>query len=187
MISASRVKGVVAWAGLAIVLWLLFSFLVSSDMEKIAESEYSYLRKQALLHRLEALPDEEEEIRKKLEVLSAEATARFLYAGDDNNVRSLIQRDLREIAGKQIKLGSMRLLGRSRQEGPLESSSVQIKFTTTYSELVSFLQRLEAWEPLLKVRRLSARVRQASTNTSAAELAIVLDVTGFRRTERTGS
>lgn len=174
-------NGILAWAALLSVLVFIFVMLTLDDFRQINEQRYDYLRKQTLLSRLNALPSEEEAIQEQLEALSIEASSRFLFSGEKNAVESQMQRDIRKLVGlEDLTVTAMRPLGNPRQSGKLSKSLIQISFAADHGKLVSFLERLEGWEPLLRVNRLSIRVRRAATATTAAELAVSLEIAGFR-------
>lgn len=176
-----------AWISLLCVAFFFVWSWVAADLEKINQMETSYVRKQALLSRLQALPKEEQAIRARLEKLSRDALARQLYDGNANSVQSLIQRDLRQLAAEsQVTINSVRALSELRQSGPLKHTSIQLNMVATHERLVGFLQELEAWEPLLRTTRLTVRVRTPSTDVSPAGLAVLMEVTGYRRASNTG-
>lgn len=176
---------VLAWVSLLALSVLFVWLLTASDLENIEQMETTYARKKALLTRLEALPKEEEAIRERLERLSREAVARQLYEGSGNSVQSLIQRDLRQLASdSQVTINSMRILGAIRQTGPLRRTSIQLNLVVSHKTLVAFLQRIETWEPLLRVTRLSVRVRAPSSDVAPADLAVTMEVTGYRQAPR---
>ncbi|MCJ9430035.1 type II secretion system protein GspM [Kordiimonas marina] len=176
-----KLKSITAWLALSILVIGTVWSLVYRDLQEAGQTEETYVRKLALLARLQALPKEESAIKKQLEKLSDEAAARMLYSGDANAIQSLMQRDLRQLASRNhTAIQSMRTLARYKKPGPLQSISVQLNFGTTHEELVSFLKDIETAEPLLRVTRLSLRVQRPSTETQPAALSVMMEVTGFK-------
>lgn len=173
-------RAVLAWVLLFTLSVTSIWMMIAPDLEDIEQMETTYARKKTLLTRLQALPKEESAIRARLERLSREAVARQLYDGNNNAVQSLVQRDLRQLASdNQLTINSMRPLGAVQQAGLLRRTSVQLNLALSHKMLVSFLQTVENWEPILRVTRLNIRVRAPSSDASSAELAVTMEVTGY--------
>jgi len=136
-----------------------------------------------LLNKVSALPEKEKLIKNQLVDLGGEAASAFLYAGEDHEIQSYVQRDVRRIATEVgVNITSMRPLGTSSATDELLStSSVQLNFTAPYEKLVLFLKSLEDVQPLLRARRVSVRVQLQSTPSRAAMLSATIDVSAFRR------
>ena len=177
-----KVKGYFLWA----VVLSLAAFLVwltwLPTLNRIELQEDEYVRKANLLRRLQALPTEEAAIRERLETLSSEAAARLLYSGEHNSTLSMMQRDVRQLAATHnINLSSVRTLANFQQPGPIQRSALQLNLVTDQKGLVQFLAAIEQAEPLLRVKRLTVRVRRPSTEYSAAELSVLMEIGGFRQ------
>ena len=184
----SRINGLLAWLMLLLTTGGIIWILIAPTLAEIAQQEQDYVRKLALLARLEALPKEEQAIRQTLDSLSNDAASRLLYAGDHNSVQSQLQLDIRQLAARSnINVNSVRSLPAFRQSGMVQGASVQLNLDLTQEGLIQFLKEIEQAEPILRVKRLTVRVRQESTESSAAQLSVALEMTGFRQEITTGA
>lgn len=178
----TSITPVVCWA---IVLGLFaggYYVIVKEDLATVAELERTYLRKKALLQRLQELPDRELSIKRKLADLGNDAATRHLYEGDHNAVQSNVQLDLRNIASESsVAIDRMTSQRASRTDGPLAEAKVDVSLTATNEGLIKFLSAIEAREPLLSISKLGIRVQRPSTRTEPARLSISAEISGYRR------
>lgn len=181
-----KASSILAW----LVTLSLFSgtywMLTEKEFSTVQELENTYARKKTLLSKLSALPEKERLIKNQLVDLGGEAASAFLYEGEDHEVQSYVQRDVRRIAGEAgVNISSMRPLGKgTATDSLLSTSSVQLNFTAPYEQLIIFLSKLESVQPLLRAKRVSVRVQLQSTPSRAAVLAVTVDVNAFRRAEK---
>lgn len=174
-------KILIAWGGLSGLLIAIVWGLIAADIETIQLNSESLMQKQALLARLEKLPQREDQIREALQTLDDGREDRSLYRGDLSSIRNQVQRDIRNIAsGIGIRIGAMRPLGlRKHSDFSVGVSSIQLSYQATNEEHLSFLQQLEAAEPILRVQRMSISVQSSSTEHMPAQLSVSLEVAGF--------
>lgn len=177
----NRVRSFASWGSLLFLLVTAVWFLTAGDREEIALLEDSLMQKQTLLHRLERLPEREAGIRDALQLLDDGIAERSLYRGEPSAVRTEVQRDVRALASNAgVRVGSMRPMGpRRSSDGKLSMSTIQVSYEATNDENVSFLEKLEQAEPMLRVQRMSVSVQSASTPSRAAILSVSLEVAGF--------
>lgn len=174
-------KGAAAWAILILFLFAGAYLFAGEDVERAAQLEQIYLRKVSLLQRLETLPKREAAIRRKLADLGNEEAEQYLYSGDHRSAQVLIQRDLRTLAdGVGLAFGSMRPLSRGHQSADIIPAVVQVTFSTNHETLIKLLERIDAAQPMLKVKKLSISKQRESSETQAAVLKAVLEVSGYQ-------
>lgn len=178
--AAPKIVWTVSLAILASVLWLL-----EADTLQLIEAQAETLtRQKTLLKRLEDLPKREEVIKRQLADLGNDAVTQLLYEGDTNSVSSQMQRDLRQTASDaKIRLNQMRFQRTVQNDGLILPNVIQINFSSDMAGLLSFLAQLESREPILRIKKLSIRVTEASKLTRAARLSVSADVTGFSSPE----
>ena len=162
-------------------------FFLEEDIIAITERESILERRKSLLARLEALPQKEELIQKKLEELNEQAVDQFLYSGEHSVIQSLLQRDIRKIAGEvKVNIGTIRSLGGLHEVGTLRRSSVQLTISDEFSKLLTFLDAIERHTPMLHVRKLSIRTVSNSTVSTPAQLATIIEVSAYSKPAEEG-
>jgi Tfp pilus assembly protein PilO len=179
-----NIQTMVSWSALLLLLACLFWLMTSDDWIEIEALEEAYTRRQLLLTRLESLPAQEAQIKRKLADLGNEAAASQLYEGDHNQIQSLMQKDLRQLASDSaVRISRMRAQRHTdtTQYGQLTPAKIQLALTASHETLVAFLAALEAQERILKVERLVVRVERTATRHEAARLAVSADIVGFRQ------
>lgn len=177
-----------AWGLLALLLSASYMFVVRDDLAAIDEARQVYLRKAALLSRLENLPKREEQIKRQLADLGNEEANQFLYQEDHRATQVLMQRDIRAVASHaKLSISSMRSLNKRSEDTRLLRSTVQLNFATTHETLTEFLLHLNDTQPILKVDRMTIKTQRASTENQAAILAVMLEVSGLRDRHNSGA
>ena len=181
---------------LSAISWLLligvatFAYLGLTEDEREAneETSYEYLRKKALLERLQSLPTKAQEIRARIADLGGRNVDAYLYEGGDADFRAYVQRDLGEIArAHSVSLRSVRPSDVKQYDEQLDGASVQLSFSSNYNNFLAFLGALEQHQPILKPVRVNVSVSRASTQYSAAVLDISMEVKGYRKSPKVGS
>jgi len=181
------VRYIGAWGLLFILLFGIGRLMMADDMAEAELLKEELVRKQYLLNRLESLPIREARIRERLANLDDNTAVELLYRGDENALRTLIQRDLRQIAARQkLRLGSMRSTGRTAQSGLIRKTAIQVGFSATYDQMLTFFNGLEESRPMLRVLRFSVRVQRPSSEYEPAELGVTAEIVGYRAQSERG-
>ncbi|NVJ70804.1 MAG: hypothetical protein HWE08_10650 [Alphaproteobacteria bacterium] len=171
-----------SWSILIVLLTFGWWVIVSDDLAMIGELERTYQRKQILMQRLDQLPEKEDVIKRRIADLGNDGASRYLYTGDQNRIRSELQRDIRQLASKiEIRVRQMRPLRESRSDDTLARSSVQIDFVCTQEKLLKFIAALEGFEPMLSAGKLNVRIQVPSEVSRAAQLSVSAEISGFYR------
>lgn len=177
------VKAIFAWLGLLGAIFLVLWVMVKRDLESLEIAQSDYIRKSSLLQRLEALPEREAVIKRRLADLGNDAVESKLYQGSRNQVLLDVQRDVRRIADEVgVQINAIRPL-RTQDDltSRLSSTTVQLNFVANYDTLLKFLASTEANSKLLRSQKFSVRVQRSSTVSEDASLAAVVEVSGYSR------
>ena len=171
------------WGSLMISVTMII-LVLNLDNTIALFDEYDALnRRQSLLDRLSMLPERERAIRQRLEDLGESPPELFLYPSNQN-VFTLVQRDLRELASEtDVRLSSIRRSRNTQSSKPssqLVAVSVSIALTTDQENLASFLSGLENRKPMLIPSNMSIIVAQPSTETTPASLRVTMDMSGYQ-------
>lgn len=177
-------RGAIAWSVVIALVVILYKHFNVDDLRDIELAGSELVRKEELLNRLEQLPEREATIRERIQLLNEAAAEKYLYQGGQREAQALILRDVRALAARSnVSIDSMRSIGIRRSTNLISRSAIQVNFVAKNDNLLNFLSEVEAWEPLLRVVRMSVRVRQASTDYQPAELAVMLEVSGFYQSQ----
>lgn len=178
-------RGTVAWLIVFVLGWTVYATVFELEMEQIGIAEDELRQRSELLARLQHLPEREAQIKEQMEELSSIAAEKYLYQGDEKEAQALILRDVRALATRSnVRIDSMRSLALRKSTNLISRSAIQANFTATHDDLLTLLAEIEAWEPLLRVERISVRTRRASTLDSPAQLAVLVEVSGFYESAR---
>jgi hypothetical protein len=175
-----RVKAILSWLSVLILVIGLVWSLTHSGIEQVDQITQLYSRKLSLLDRLKNLSEEEDNYEEFLDAIEGNSIKPFLYSGSSNAVQSYLQRDVRQIAAEsKVRLASVRAGAQQREQSILGYRQLQLAFSATQADIIRFLSKIEAHQPLILVEKISIRTERKSTETSAAILAVSMDLQGF--------
>lgn len=176
----SKIASTIAWILLATILITSFAIVTSEDRQQISVLSEDLMQRQRLLHRLESLPQKEDNIRAALELLDDGLAERSLYFGELTNLHNEIQRDVRALAtSNNVRINSMRPLGVRRLDEEIILSAIQINYQATPDTTLEFINAIELSEPILRVQRMTIAIQSASSDYQPAQLAVNMELAGY--------